>query len=52
MRSCMDIQVNLHVCIYIQVNMPMYDCSQVDIHQTCSYIDEYVDIYAYTHKYA
>jgi hypothetical protein len=48
----MDIQVNLHVSMHIEVNMPIYDYLQVNIHQTCLYIDEYADIYAYTHKNA
>jgi hypothetical protein len=52
MHLCMDIQVNLHVSTDIQVTMLVYDHLQVILHQTCSYMDEYADIFAYTHKYA
>jgi hypothetical protein len=39
-------QVNMHVCLPTQVYIPVSDCLQENIHQTCTYIEEY----AYTHK--
>jgi hypothetical protein len=52
MHVCMDIQVNLYVSFNTQVNMSVLAHLQVNIHQTCTYIDESANIYVYTHKYA
>jgi hypothetical protein len=52
MHSCMDVQViNLHGCTHIQVTLPVFDLLQVNVRQTCTYIEEYAYMYAYTLKY-